>query len=188
MQAGGADWAQLIKQARQHQRSAAVTEAPVVHVVSFCFGGGRYGPMLQSLAYSAMYAVRQDGSINAGLTAAGYNMGPLRQGFEALAYCYPQVLQTDRDHDVAAGNVAGLISALEAAGRACDVFAVPHCCNNPGCSNLAGGSELSIVSGKGCICGGCQVARYCGRGCQKAHLKQHKPVCKMLQTTTAQHS
>jgi hypothetical protein len=64
---------------------------------------------------------------------------------------------------------------------ACSMFAVPHCCNNPGCSNLAGPSELAIVSGKSCICGGCQVARHCGKSLQKAHWKQHKPVCEMLQ-------
>jgi hypothetical protein len=85
-------------------------------------------------------------------------------------------------------KVVKLITALEAAGNACSMFAVPHCCNNPGCSNLAGASEHSIVSGRSCICGGCQAARYCGRACQRADWKQHKPVCKMLQGAAAQHS
>jgi hypothetical protein len=109
-------------------------------------------------------------------------MGAVLQSFEALAACYPRAFEA-----AGSGNVEVLIGALEAVGRACSVFAVPYFCNNPGCSNLAGTSELSIVSGKGCICGGCQVARYCGRGCQKAHWKQHKPVCKMLQSAAVQH-
>jgi hypothetical protein len=131
--------------------------------------------------------LRQGSSISAGLTAAGYDMGAVRQGFEAVAACYPGVVNLGGASD-ASKNVGGLISALEAVGRACSVFAVPHCCNNPGCSNLAAAGELATVSGKSCICGGCQVARYCGRGCQKAHWKQHKPVCKMLQAAAGQHT
>jgi hypothetical protein len=181
--------AQLIKQAQERQRpAAAVPAAPVAHVVNFCFGGSNRRPMMKSVAYNVMYAVRQGSSVNAGLTAAGYDMGPVRQGFGSIAACYPDVLDAEGPGEAAASKVAGLIRALEAAGRACSVFAVPHCCNNPGCSNLARASELALVSGKSCICGGCQVARYCGKGCQKAHWKQHKPVCKMLQAAAGQHS
>jgi hypothetical protein len=133
-------------------------------------------------------ACREGSRIATGLIAAGYDMGPVLQGFEALAACYPGVLNAKVPEETAAGNVAGLIKALEAAGSACSVFAVPHCCNNLGCSNVAGVSELFIVSGKSCICGGCKAARYCGRGCQKRHWKQPKAVCKMLQAATAQHS
>jgi hypothetical protein len=127
-------------------------------------------------------------SSSAALAAQGYDVGTVLQSFEAVAACYPGVLNTEGSGDVVAGNLAGLIGALKAVGRACSVFAVSVCCNNPGCINLAGAGELAIVSGKGCICGGCQVARYCGRGCQKPHWKQHKPVCSMLQAANAQHS
>jgi hypothetical protein len=112
-------------------------------------------------------------------------MGAVLQGFEALAACHPAVLAAQGHGHVAAGDVAGLIKALEAVGRACSVFALPHCCNNPGCSNVPGASELSIVPSKTSTCGACKVARYCGRGCQKAHWKQPKPVCKMLQPGNA---
>jgi hypothetical protein len=108
-----------------------------------------------------MCALGDGSSISAGLTAAGYDMGRVLQGFEATAACYPAVCEADGPDGVVAGRVAGLIKALEAVSSTCSVFAVPHCCNNPGCSNLAGASELDIVSGKGCICGGCQVVRYC---------------------------
>lgn len=63
---------------------------------------------------------------------------------------------------------------------ACAVYPTPFCCNNPLCGNVAKLSELELVGGKGCVCSGCQVARYCGRGCQTAHWKQHKPACKKL--------
>lgn len=52
------------------------------------------------------------------------------------------------------------------------MFAVPHICHVPGCC---------IMSDIGCICGGCNAVWYCEKGCQKAHWKQHRPVCKMLQ-------
>jgi NAD(P)H-hydrate repair Nnr-like enzyme with NAD(P)H-hydrate dehydratase domain len=111
--------------------------------------------------------------------------GDMLQGCEAIAACYPGVLEAEGPGDVLAGNIGGLIKALGAVGRACNVFAVPHCCNNPGCSNVAGAGELVLVTCKSCICCGCQVAGYCGRVCQKAHWKQHKPVCKMLQASRA---
>ena len=36
---------------------------------------------------------------------------------------------------------------------------VPWLCNNPGCVDMAGASELQLVGGEGCVCGGCRVAR-----------------------------
>lgn len=88
----------------------------------------------------------------------------------------------------AAVNVTQLIKVVVAVGRAGSVFAVQNRCKNPGCCNLEKATELSIVSGKGCICGECQVAQYCncGKGCQKAHWKHHKAVCKMLQAGNTQ--
>jgi hypothetical protein len=45
---------------------------------------------------------------------------------------------------------------------------------------MAGLSEVAPVSGRGSICGGCLVARYCGTACQRQHWKQHKPVCQAI--------
>jgi hypothetical protein len=56
---------------------------------------------------------------------------------------------------------------LQAAGSALCSFAVPCLCNNPPCTNVSGYTELGLVSGRSCICGGCRVARYCGRACQR---------------------
>jgi hypothetical protein len=36
---------------------------------------------------------------------------------------------------------------------------VPCCCNNPGCSSLAGPSEQQLAAGKGCVCARCKTAR-----------------------------
>jgi hypothetical protein len=82
-----------------------------------------------------------------------------------------------------------VIGVLVSLGNGLSMFAVPHCCNNPSCSNTAGLTETSIVSGKGCICAGCKVARYCGKSCQAAHWKlAHKPVCRMLRALSAEQS
>jgi len=76
-----------------------------------------------------------------------------------------------------------LADQLKAFGAAvCAALPVAQCCNYHGCSNAAGHSELELVGGKSCVCGGCRTARYCSAACQKAHWKEwHKPVCKSLQ-------
>jgi hypothetical protein len=38
----------------------------------------------------------------------------------------------------------------------CAQFPLPHCCNNPGCVELRGASELLLVGGKGCVCSRCR--------------------------------
>jgi hypothetical protein len=109
------------------------------------------------------------------------------QGLEAVAACYPEVAQTEGvPAAVVDERVGGLIKALTSVGEVLSMFAVRHCCNNPGCSNTAGLSEASIVSGKGCVCAGCKVARYCGKPCHVAHWKvAHKRVCKVLAAASA---
>jgi hypothetical protein len=52
------------------------------------------------------------------------------------------------------------IEMLQGVGEAiCSKVPVPWMCNNPGCTNMAGASELQLVGGKACVCGGCRVAR-----------------------------
>ncbi|WIA28887.1 hypothetical protein OEZ86_011411 [Tetradesmus obliquus] len=75
---------------------------------------------------------------------------------------------------------------LEAFGAAVAAqVPVKLCCNRPGCSNLEQLSESALVGGKGNICSGCKLARYCGKDCQVQHWKQHKTACKRMQAARA---
>jgi hypothetical protein len=78
-----------------------------------------------------------------------------------------------------------LTDGLQADGRVLTSFAVPHCCNNPACVSITGPSEAQLVNGRGNLCGGCRVARYCSRSCLRQHWGQHKPVCKALAAAAA---
>jgi len=86
---------------------------------------------------------------------------------------------------VSQGWVQAAAQALEALGVTLNTLAIPHACNNPCCSNLSGPSELQLVGGRSATCAGCLTARYCGNLCQRAHWKQHKPVCKALAAAAA---
>jgi hypothetical protein len=88
------------------------------------------------------------------------------------------------------GNAASAVlkdvqQQLQAAGRMLAYFAIPYACNNPACGNVGGASEAQLVGGRSCICAGCRTARYCGKACQRAAWRQHKPVCKALAVAAA---
>jgi hypothetical protein len=118
----------------------------------------------------------QAGSTCAQLVAAGYAPRAVLEQLQEVSAAW-QALQ-DRPPDTAGALVAAQL--LQSTGLALCSFAVPCMCNNPGCTSMAGLTELASVSGRSCICGGCRVARYCGRACQRAAWKQHKPVCGAL--------
>jgi hypothetical protein len=181
----GGSWAQVIQQVQGGDTRGAV-EGSISNssMGAWVFAGP--WPGLKVIADDWLQALGKHSTLCAGLLAPGYDLGPIVQGFETLAACYPEVAQTQGVTDaVVAERVGGLIKALVSLGRALSVFAVPHCCNNPGCANASGMTEKAIVSGKSCLCSGCKVARYCGRACQVAHWKVHKPVCKMLAAAAA---
>jgi hypothetical protein len=122
----------------------------------------------------------QAGSTCEQLAAAGYAPLPVQQQVQ-------QLLATWQAQEDSPSDTARLLAAqqLQSTGLALCSFAVPCMCNNPGCTSMAGLSELTAVSGRSCICGGCRVARYCGRACQRAAWKQHKPVCVALSAAAA---
>jgi hypothetical protein len=76
--------------------------------------------------------------------------------------------------------VAAVVTALHAAGTALGAVPTSMACNNPSCPSLAKEAEQLMVNGRGCLCGGCKLARYCGKSCQNAHWKTHRPVCKAV--------
>jgi hypothetical protein len=47
------------------------------------------------------------------------------------------------------------------------------------CTTLLSSLLVHLVLGRSCVCAGCHMARYCGRGCQLQAWRQHKPVCKL---------
>jgi hypothetical protein len=121
------------------------------------------------------------------LTAAGYSvrgvseqLGELQERWQAA--CVAVEGQTaGQDQAAAAVVVAELAESLRVFGAAVSsTLPVPHFCNNPGCRNVSGDSEVGLVSGRSCMYAGCKVARYCGRSCQRACWKVHKPVCRAL--------
>jgi hypothetical protein len=60
----------------------------------------------------------------------------------------------------ASGVLQSVSQQMSAVGLAmCAELPVPWCCNNPDCTNMAGVSELQLVGGESCVCGGCRVAR-----------------------------
>jgi hypothetical protein len=177
MQEVGTDWVRVWVLLHQQELDADAADCAELATVAWCVTGP-----LMSLVDCVLDYISEGSSLHAGLSAAGYDLGPIVQGFEGLVTCCTELGQW---HGMSAAElserVAVVNKALLSVGNALSMFAVPHCCNNPSCSNTAGLSEASIVSGKGCICAGCKVARYCGKSCQAAHWKPaHKPVCRML--------
>lgn len=118
----------------------------------------------------------QAGPVAAELSAMGYAPGTLLQQLQDAT----GLLSAGLGGDESASQLSVLTDVLQAASRVLTCFAVPHCCNNPACVNAAGPSEAQLVNGRGNLCGGCRVARYCSRACLRQHWGQHKPVCKAL--------
>jgi hypothetical protein len=51
------------------------------------------------------------------------------------------------------------IQLQEAGAALCAKLPLPWLCNNPGCMSVEGASELQLVGGRSCVCGGCKLAR-----------------------------
>jgi len=84
-----------------------------------------------------------------------------------------------------AAPLVALVKQLRVTGLACCSHPVAPMCNNPSCSTTRGDTELELVTGKSCMCGGCRVAHYCCRACQQEHWELHKPACKALMAAKA---
>jgi hypothetical protein len=111
------------------------------------------------------------------LLAQQYKPQQVLQVFESMLAAR-QAAADSTSADSAA--LSEFVEKLQAVGAELSTFAVPHFCNNVGCSNVRGWTEAQAVGGRGCLCAGCLTARYCDKLCQKQHWKLHKAVCKAL--------
>lgn len=112
------------------------------------------------------------------LSTAGYDVVSLQLQVHAFMQSLPNGCDTE--------SLTGeQLTALQSLGIALSNVAFPCACNNPTCQQLAGPLELQLVSRRSCICAACRMARYCCRGCQRQHWKQHKPVCQGLAAAQA---
>jgi hypothetical protein len=114
------------------------------------------------------------------LSTAGYDVVSLQLQVHAFMQSLPN--GCDRQADTLTGEQS---TALPSLGVALSNQAFPCACNNPACQQLAGPLELQLVGPRSCICAACRMARYCCRGCQRQHWKQHKPVCQGLAAAQA---
>jgi hypothetical protein len=121
------------------------------------------------------------GSTYEQLAAAGYDPLPVVQQLGHFAANH-QAMQDSNSDSTA---VLAAARQLQSTGLALCSFGVPCMCNNPGCTSMTGLSELATVSRRSRLCAGCLTARYCGRACQEAAWKQHRPVCKQLRAAAA---
>jgi hypothetical protein len=126
------------------------------------------------------------------LTALGYDPVNMQHTLAAPTQALPSLSNALQDADLDAGSTTTALTVLkdiqvqlQAAGSVLVSFAIPHACNNPACGNMCGPSEAQLVGRHSCICAGCLTARYCGRACQRAVWRQHKPVCKALAAAAA---
>jgi hypothetical protein len=112
--------------------------------------------------------------------AAGGDLQWFRDQLQSL-----EAAQLQPWDSVTDASLKALVHQLQATGGMLAALAVPHFCNNPACGNLSAGTDLQLVSGRSCLCGGCRTARYCGRACQRQAWSRHKPVYEALAAAAA---
>jgi hypothetical protein len=122
----------------------------------------------------ACLAFLQRGDASSQLAAAGYKPQHMQQAAQEFLQALQGVEVGSVNEEVA---VSAMTQQLQALGRALTAVAIPHACNNPSCRNVRELREQKVVSGSGCTCGNCRVARYCSKECQVQHWQQHMPVC-----------
>jgi len=144
---------------------------------------------LTASALSCMFERLTDPVVAQQLAAAGHDTQQLLLLLQDLLSAQRTVTEAWPSDAISDGfteaTAMALVQQLQVTGRALAGLAVPTMCCNPCCSNIAGPSDLQLVSGRSCLCGGCRTARYCSRVCQKAAWKQHKPACSALAAAAA---
>jgi hypothetical protein len=105
-------------------------------------GGVRVGQVDEATARLHLL----QGQVQAALDAITNSTNPQQSLETCLAY-------NEKGFKSIVEQLQKLASAL------CAKLPVAWICNNPNCLSLTGVSELQLVGGKVCVCGGCKVAR-----------------------------
>jgi hypothetical protein len=83
-------------------------------------------------------------------------------------------------------TLCALVQQLNMTGLVLSSISIPHLCNNSTCDNLSGLTDVRLVLGRiNTVCGGCRIARYCGKACQHQAWPQHRRSCKALAAAAA---
>jgi hypothetical protein len=95
-----------------------------------------------------------------GITGSSSGSGSGRKGTDSMdaasSGCCKPLLAADVQRFVTE-TLPGITQHSKALAEAvCAQFPLPYCCNNPGCVELRGASELQLVGGKGCVCARCR--------------------------------
>jgi hypothetical protein len=140
---------------------------------------GSLGGVVQWLATTG--TVQQLDSLGYQPVELQQQLAAATQALQKLSTSFP----SSRSATAAVAVFKDIQAQLQAAGSVLTSFAIPYACNNPACGNVCGASEAQLVGGRSCICAGCLTARYCGRACQRAVWRSHRPVCKALGAAAA---
>jgi hypothetical protein len=111
----------------------------------------------------ALASSSSEGSSSGCTNSAGINSGDCESSSAvAAAGSTPDQLQQSNSVDLGAALPA-IAQQMVALGEAlCAQLPLARCCNNPGCVELRGASELQLVGGKGCVFGHCRCDKIGG--------------------------
>jgi hypothetical protein len=156
--AGCAGWTQ-----QQLQECFSTLESALAAVLSVCARLAEQAPE----AEAALAAAEAAGDTQGAKAASGPNMVVSNAQLQLL-------LATHAEGRRLADAFTSLGSAL------CAALPTKFACNHPACASCDQLSEQQLVGGKGSVCSGCRVARFCCVEHHHRRWKAHKGACRAL--------